>query len=148
MKPCRSVSRIIFIFCLFFLELRGESWSQSMLSPEQAMQEALQHNFSIFIFRNDAAIAENDITPGNAGMLPTLNLNANATLGQTSFKQVYTTGTELNRNNAGSKNATAGLGFSWTIFDGMKMFTTYERLKEFASAGDLNAKMQVEKNDS
>ena len=119
--------------------------AQNVLTTDQAILEALQYNYNIKVYQNEAAIAENDITPGNAGMLPVLNLNTNATLGQTSFKQSYTTGTELNRSNAGSKNANGNLAFSWTVFDGMKMFVVYKRLSEFSELSQLNTKLQVEK---
>ena len=47
------------------------------LSLQQAIAEALQHNYGILLSRQDEQIARNNVTRGNAGQLP--NVNANLT---------------------------------------------------------------------
>ena len=43
------------------------------LTLEEAINRALKNNFGIQVGQNDATIAKNNVTKGNAGFMPTLN---------------------------------------------------------------------------
>ena len=49
---------------------------QDVLTLEDALSIAGEQNYNLQIARNDVAIAQANVTPGNAGLLPILNASA------------------------------------------------------------------------
>jgi outer membrane protein TolC len=103
----------------------------------------LERNYSIRIVRNEERIAAANVTPGNAGYLPTADVNAGLS------------GTVHNSDNrladrterltgVHSETADAGLNLNWTAFDGFGIQAEYARLKELLRMGELNTRMTVE----
>jgi outer membrane protein len=132
--------RIIFIFLL--IPLCGKA--QEKLSLADAVSLALKNNYSILIAKNDAAIAKNDNSPGNAGMLPSVSIGGGISKTENSLDQKYTDGRVVNRIGVGSTSANAGIGLNWTLFDGFRMFFTKEKLAEIAARGELAYKIDIE----
>jgi outer membrane protein len=120
------------------------SVAQETLSLQQAMELALKNNYSITIAKNQAEIAKNDFRPGNAGMIPSLSLGANGTIGNTNTHQLYASGLEVTKQGVNSTSISAGPQITWTLFDGLKMFATYDKLKELQDMGVLNSKVMIE----
>jgi outer membrane protein TolC len=52
----------------------------------------------------------------------------------------------VNKTGVGSNNINSGIALNWTLFDGMRMFAAYDKLKELKLMGDLNLKIQIENN--
>jgi outer membrane protein TolC len=50
----------------------------------------------------------------------------------------------VNRKNAISTNFSSGIALDWTLFDGMKMFATKDKLAELEARGKVNLKMEME----
>ena len=65
--------RIIFLFTLLIISLTTFAQLPN-LTLEEAINIALKNNFGIQIGQNDATIARNNVTKGNAGFEPNLNL--------------------------------------------------------------------------
>ena len=65
-----------FTAVLIFL-LSCQLYGQQALTLEEAIRYSLVHNFSIRIAQNDQKITDNNHQPGNAGMLPVIDLDAN-----------------------------------------------------------------------
>ncbi len=67
-------------FCLFGLfgspALHAQDSALPLLTLEEALELAREHNPQILRARNSARIAANNVTRGNAGYLPSLNLSA------------------------------------------------------------------------
>jgi outer membrane protein TolC len=122
----------------------SEGQAQERLTLQSAVEQALKNNYSIQFYRNAAEINKNEISLGNAGMLPTLALNAGESFSLNNTKQNLSTGAEINRKNAQSTNATAGVALNWTLFDGMKMFATFEKLKNIQQIGEFQLRQQME----
>ncbi len=120
------------------------AWSQEKLSLQQALELALKNNYSISISSNQAAIAKNDYTRGNAGMLPSVALSASAINSNLLTNQTYSSGEVINQKSLPGTTLTAGPQLNWTLFDGMKMFATYDQLKVLQDMGELNARMMIE----
>jgi outer membrane protein len=135
---------IVKFITLLFLFISFSSFSQDTLTIDQAIELALKNNHSILISRNDASIAENNFTPGNAGMLPQLNLNAGGTWANNNVRQELSNGSIIAKPNAGSTGLNSGMALTWTLFDGMKMFTTYEKLNELNALGEVELKIEIE----
>ena len=121
-------------------------YSQEKLSLDDAIKIALKNNYSISISRKDAQIAANNATYGNAGAYPLIQGVLGENYQNNSIHQQYSTGAEVIRPNVKSNTTTAGLQMTWTIFQGFKMYATYDRLKELEKIGDDNLRMMVENN--
>lgn len=129
-------------FCLFLLI--GGLFSQEMMTLEQAVSIGLTNNYGITISRNALQEAKNNATPGNAGMLPKVGLNAGYVKGSNDIRMKVVTGSELDKTGAPSELLTAGIGLNWKIFDGLNMFITYDKLRKIGEKSDLSAKITVE----
>jgi outer membrane protein TolC len=130
---------------LFFLAVStGFVTAQTVLTPEEAVNIALKNNYSIMVARNDADIARINNTMGNAGMLPTLAINASDNGSLNNAHQKLSTGVETRVTAAHSNTFTAGPVLTWTLFDGSKMFVTKQKLNEIQDLGELQFKDQVQ----
>ncbi len=122
------------------------SFAQNLLTPEDVVKIALKNNFAISIARNNQEIADNNVSAGNAGMLPSLDASAAYSKSINNTNQEYFDGRTIDRNGAKSNNISAGVELNWTIFDGLKMFAALDRLKQIRKSGELNFKLTVEQN--
>jgi outer membrane protein len=138
-KMLRVSGSIAFCLLLFY-----SSSAQEKLSLSDAISIALKNNYGILIARNEENIAKNNYTVGNAGILPAVTATASGATTTNDTKQKYATGLEVNKNGVNSQNLNAGIGFNWTLFDGMKMFATYNRLGELNERQKLLSKVEIE----
>lgn len=120
-----------------------QAWSQTALSLEDAINMALQKNYSIAISKNRLKIAENNVTKGNAGFLPTVTVTAGDNISAVNSKQEFANGTSQSKDIALSNGFNAGLALNWTLYDGRKMFATLDKLKELQSIGEINLEIQT-----
>ncbi len=136
----KQIKKIFFIFC--FPSLCGSA--QEMLTLNQAIEIALKNNHSVLIAKSQSNIAANNTSPGNAGMLPQINLNASGNTSVNNTQQRFSTGVEIDKPNVKSTTIAYGPSLTWTLFDGMKMFITYDKLKEQQSMSELGLKIEIE----
>src|SRR5437879_1673227 len=118
--------------------------AQEKLTLQQAIEIGLNNNYSIIIAKNESQIANNNVTLGNAGFLPEVNLNLIQNNSLNNTNQKYSTGNEVNKTNAATHSLTAAAALDWTLFDGLKMFASYNKLKELNAMGELNARQMLE----
>ena len=119
--------------------------AQQLLTLDDAIKTALKANYDILIAQNDADIAQNNHSLGNAGALPQVNLIANDNFNYNSKTvQKLSTGDEIRRSGALSNSLNYGVALNWTLFDGMKMFTTYSKLGEIEEQNMAALKIKVE----
>lgn len=118
--------------------------SQNLLTPEEALRIGLENNFGILLVRNDKAIAENNTTIGNAGMLPRINLSGSRNFSVNDSRQEFLTGQVNERNNAHSQVFNYGAQLNWTIFDGFRMFRRYGQLKSLEKKAEMQELLAVE----
>jgi outer membrane protein len=131
-------------FIIYFFLVPFLAFPQGKLSLEKAIEAALKNNYSIIIAKNESEIAKNNVTRGNAGFLPEVNLNTGFSFASNDTKQEFVTGNTVDKRGAQSDNLFGGVSLGWTLFDGNKMFATYAKLKELNALGELNARLQVE----
>lgn len=130
---------------LFLLFIAATATAQGQkMTIETAIELALKNNYDIAISKNLSIQASNNNTLGNAGMLPRVDLLASGSLANNATKQEFSNGLVVDKNGVQSKNVTTGAYLTWTVFDGLKMFATYEKLHELERMGELNAKIQIE----
>ena len=99
MLLCKVSSRVIpgrrFIFLpvlsVLFL-LSNYAKAQKLLTLEEAIATALQHNYDIILSKNDSAVAALDYSYRNAVFLPRLNANVGATWNKNNQKQDFANG--------------------------------------------------------
>ncbi len=134
------------LFVLLLSILCFTAGAQEMLSLQQALEIALKSNYYIQISKNQDAIAANDNSLGNAGMLPSVSLGANTggSASVNSIHQQYASGLEVNKSGVNSNVINVTPQLNWVLFDGLKMFATHDKLKELQDMGDLNLKISIE----
>jgi len=122
---------------LFVLLLPLTAGAQKLMTLDEAIMQALQHNYSLKISRNDQAIAENNVTL--APFLPTLEGSA---------RQSQTNSSDKNASRDYESSRTnyynAGASLRWTLFDGFGMFADYSRQKELLAMSSQRVKVDVE----
>jgi outer membrane protein TolC len=120
------------------------AYSQDTLTLAEAILQGLENNYSIVIQANNAGIARNNNTIGNAGFLPTLDLNATQNNTFSTTHQKTFTGSEKDIDNARNRTFNAGLALSWTLFDGFSMFVTKDMLSVMEQQGEITSRVAVE----
>ena len=118
--------------------------AQEKLSLKQAITIALENNYNIKLSNNQSEIAKNDVTYGNAGILPVVTGNLTDNNRVETSEVDLASGQTRNASNAKTTNINYNVGLNWRIFDGFQMFANYERLQELQKLGDLNAKLTVQ----
>ncbi len=132
------------LFAYLLVAASSLVFSQSVLSVEDAIKIGLEKNYSVLIVKNEQEIAKLQNNFGNAGMSPTVSVNANLNLANINSYQEFSTGVIQERNGAQSNNTGASVNVGWMIFDGLKMFAVKKRLglNEQLSAIELKQKME------
>ncbi len=138
--------KIATILILSFLILGAKA--QQMLTLNEALKIALANNYAIQLAKNDAEIAKNSNYAGAAGMLPIIAATASQDNVVNNTAQKFLNGSENNKDAAKSNQLNAGVELGWTIFDGLKMFATKNKLNQLQDIGELRMRLQIEQNFS
>lgn len=117
--------------------------AQGLLTVKDAVQIALENNYEIKLSQNDLRIAEENTTPGNAGMLPNVTGNFSQSNSVMNSSQVQASGETRSLSNAKNNNMSYGVSIGWTIFDGLAMFSRYDQLKELKKQGEYELKRTI-----
>ncbi len=139
-----SSLKIYFIFIFILLFAAEDIHAQEKLTLQQAIEAALKNNLDILIEKNNAEVAANSNTLGNAGMLPRIDLQASTNFGNNATKQEFSSGLVVDKTGVQSTNLNSGVYLTWTLFDGLKMFASHKRLQELEVMGQLSSKIQIE----
>lgn len=144
LNPMRNM-RSIFIGGILLLSGAMNVHAQSSLSLQEAIQAALSNNYGIRIASEDLAILENNVTPGNAGMLPVLNLDGSRSFSVTDVNQTFQDGRTQNNDGIKANAYSIGPRLEWTLFDGLAMFVQRDRLDVLREIGELALRVQLER---
>lgn len=118
--------------------------AQGLMTLNDAVEIGLANNYGINVAKKTYQISRNNASPGNAGMLPVVSANAGYVKGLSDVKVNVLTGSELINSSANSDLITAGVNLNWTLFDGLDMFITYDKLKKLEEIGEVGLKIEVE----
>ena len=136
----------LLIICLLIM-LGFQVKAQDILTLEEAIRFSLENNFAIKIAENDQLITDNNHQPGNAGMLPVVDLDANKNYTRQNIDLdiqgsdgIFT----VSKDWAKSDRLNAGARLNWTIFDGLGMFMTMEKLEAMKNWGEVNTLQEVQ----
>ena len=119
-------------------------YAQSLLTIEEAIKTGLEKNYSVLMVKNEQEIAKLQNNFGNAGMSPTVSVNANLNLANINSYQEFISGVIQERNGAQSNNVGASVNVGWMIFDGLKMFAVKKRLSLNEQLTTIELKQQME----
>lgn len=142
-----------FFFLLLFTTLALTVHPQSQERPKienvldlrECLRIGLENNFDLQIARNKEMISDNNVTLGNAGYLPQVSLNSGYNLRSNNSDQFPAGDTEVVENrNSNTQTLDAGLNLNWSIFEGFRVQTNYQRLKELQSVGELYTRLEME----
>lgn len=133
----KRFSSIILLMIIEFLIFNGQLFAQdTLLTAEDAVKYAVEHNYGITISKNNIEIGKINNNWANAGAIPLVSATANKAVGLTNLQQKLSNGTVTNRNGSSTKNFNAGIAVNWRVFDGLKMFATKRRLEELERNGE------------
>ncbi|MBI9060004.1 MAG: TolC family protein [Labilibaculum sp.] len=103
--------------------------AQEALTLESSIEIALSNNLNIKVAKNQAEVSANSATIGNAGLLPTLNASGGVNYAEYSTDEI---------------TSSAGLNFSYTLFDGFEGKYNYKILNLQKEQGSLTARYTIE----
>jgi len=138
----KTLYRII-VLCLAFTSANVTIFAQ-VLTADQAVAIALEKNHGIRLAKLDARSTELLNNVGNAGMLPTLDANGFYSIDNSATKQTFFSGEVRQADNANSKVLDGALALNWTVFDGLTMFATKDRLEALEAIGHTELRQQME----
>lgn len=130
----KYISRVFFVHTCIAIGFGFSGLSaQEVLSAQDAVKIGIEQNFSIRILRNQEAVASNNNTPGNAGMLPTISTVGTASYAVNNTEQKFFNGETRGGKGASNISFRTGLEVNWTAFDGFRMFVEQDRLQALES---------------
>jgi outer membrane protein len=130
---------------LFTILLMGRGLlAQEMLSLDEAIKIALEKNYGVLISKNEKEIAKAQNNLGNAGMSPTISLNASLSTANLDSYQEFNTGAIQDRKGATNFGTGASINADWTVFDGLRMFAIKKRLNIAEGMSEIALRQQME----
>ena len=142
--PILQKNIILLTIILLLLGFSTKVSQAQILTPDDVVQQVLEHNFSIRIVRLDEEMLRNNVTIGNAGFLPRVDATAGTNNSIVNTRQEYLSGEKNERDKAKSGSLNAGAAMQWTLFDGLRMFNSYATLQKELEAGELRTRLQIE----
>ena len=141
MSPLKAAALLLTAVALL---LPAPSYSQEQLSLQDAIRIGLEKNYDIRIAERQDDVAENNVTLGNAGFLPSVDARATRLFSENNSRQEFQARPPVVRSGASSNNISSSVNLNWTIFDGMGMFIELDRLKALEKSGKLITRQTVE----
>jgi adhesin transport system outer membrane protein len=135
--------RLLYLSILALLSL-SHLQGQETYGLKDCISIGLERNFSILIAKNSETISKNNFSLGNAGFLPSIDLNGrhSGTLNNTT--QNLTNGTQTISNGVFNTTTNGSVTLGMTIFNGFSAITTYKKLGELNRVGQLSTQLTIE----
>ena len=134
-----NLKYITIIVCLIAFNCFG----QEVLTITDAVKTAVENNYQIITAGNNLKIDSLSVSPGFAGMLPTLEASIDDTNSVQNLSQTRSDGSQVEQDNAKNNNLSYGVALDWTLFDGLSMFANYEQLKQNQNLGEQELKQVI-----
>ena len=133
------------VFCIIALLLSQILlYGQEIITPDKAVQLALENNYGIKLAKTDVEIAQNNASILNSGYLPTLTGNAGGTYNLDNTEAEFSDGRVTTLNGAESSRYSASLDLNYTLFDGLGRIYNYKQLKETEQLTEMQARETIE----
>ena len=135
----KRIISIVTIVCGFNFSVRA----QQMITLQEAIAAALHSNYDILLLSNDSVAAATDQRYIYGAFLPNINATAGTLWSTSAQKQKFDTRDDVEGSGIKTGNINASINLNWTLFDGLKMFATKQRIDELYTLGRINLKAQV-----
>jgi outer membrane protein len=133
-----------FVCILALCSWTGIVESQAVLTPEDAVNLALNNSFGILVARNNADIARIGNSLGAAGMMPSITANGAAGFAQNNVDLELSNANKITSTHGQTTSRSTGISLSWLLFDGGKMFITKNKLSEIEALGEIHLKDTIQ----
>ena len=137
------MKRGLFIIALLIAGL-ASLCAQEVYTLDKCILMGLEYNYAVRIVKNEAQIASNNATLGNAGYLPTVDMSGGISGTQYSYNYNYRDGSSGKDRNINNETANVGVNMNWMLFDGFGIQAEYNRLRELEQMGQLNVRISIE----
>ncbi len=144
MKLKSLVNIKFFVASILALLWAGNLGAQEIYDVQRCVLTGLERNFSVKVARNNSEIADNNVTRGNAGFLPTVTTTNRFGGNLTSTTQKMNDGSKKESNGIHNTTGSAAINFNMTLFNGFNVQTTWQKLNELQKMGELNSQMAME----
>lgn len=143
MKYFVKVNQSLLVLLLWIGFLSERATAQELLPLDEAIQIGIENNFGVQIARNLLEQTENNKSVGNAGFLPAITASAsrNERVEDSEFEAG---GESRSTSGARSTSENAAINAEWTVFDGLGMFNTYNKLGQLTDLSDKDLQLSVE----
>ena len=118
--------------------------AQRRLTLRSCLERGLEQNYQVQIVRNEEQMAANDATPANAGMLPSVDVSSTVGASLLSTETKQRDGSKSDSGASFDQSAGISVGVNWTIFEGMRIRTNLERLRQMKTMGELQTRQTIE----
>ncbi|KAB1068769.1 TolC family protein [Tamlana haliotis] len=134
----------ILAFSILLFAQASVLFAQDLLTQEEAVSLALEHNYGIKLVNTDLEIAKNNADILNSGYLPTVTGNAGATFNRDNTEAEFADGSVTSLQGAESSRYNASVDLNYVLFDGLGRSYNYKRLKETEALTELEARATIE----
>lgn len=134
----------LYLLLIALFPFVGIAQSAETLDKQETIKLALEYNYDIKVARNNATQALNNASIYNSGYLPVLSANAGGNYNITNTTATFADGSETSAAGLKTNSLNAGLGLSYTIYDGNGRKYNYEILKENYNLSELQARQVIE----
>ncbi|TNF30442.1 MAG: TolC family protein [Bacteroidetes bacterium] len=133
--------KIVAVFLLFFCSI--EAYAQEVLTRDEALKIALQHNYDIRLAQKNVEVAQSNAGLLNSGFLPTASAAAG---GQITYNEGenQTVQGDFRFDPAEAYSYNASVGINYVIFNGLGRLYNYRQLKEQHNLTELQAQQIIE----
>ncbi|MBI1305180.1 MAG: hypothetical protein GC181_01045 [Bacteroidetes bacterium] len=115
------------------------------LTVDGVITKVLKNNFDVKVADLDNDIATNNATKGNAGLMPSVQLNTGGSYSNNNTELKFAGGIpNTNVKGAVNTNYNASLAASYTIFNGFANLKTYEKLQVVEEISDEQLRLTLE----
>ncbi len=119
-------------------------FAQQMLSKDEAIATALEHNYGVKISNNNVEIAENNQDLLNTGLLPIITGNAGGSYSLDNTEAQFANGDVTTLDGAESTRYNASVNLNYSLFDGLGRHYNYKILKQQYQLSELQARETIE----
>lgn len=139
----KKLNKIVLLSGLL-LAFAWNNQAQEKIDLSSLIDRVLTENYQVKIVRNEALQAANNNTPGNAGFLPTVDLQGTTSRAVNNTHQELFNGTTREGKDAKTKAYSGFVEANWTVFDGFRMFAMRDKLSLLEQVGTIEARYFIE----
>lgn len=137
------MNKVFPVLILFMLVCTLPAEAQQ-LSLASCIEIGLEQNYQIRMARNEQEVSDRNVSLGNAGYLPSLRLNAGLNGNNNHTEYDLRNGSTSKVNGSSTNSLSSNIALNYTLFNGFTVRTSYQRLKELQSVGELNTRQAIE----